>query len=781
AHYTNAINGAPSIEVVQNILNQANAQNTANKEANEQAALLQKTKNEALDELAKLTELTPSEIEGFTSAIGSVNDIQTIMSTLESARAQNEANKNAAAQEKELEEAKNEAIKQLDGLNLKDDERQAFVDQINVAKSQDDIKTIVSDAKAVSDNNDQATSEQQLSDVKADAKIKIGSMNLTNEEKTAFTSQIDGAKTINDVKSIVEEAQKVSDVNDAAEKELTEAKQNAIKQLDLLNLKDSEKQSFVKQINNAVSKDEIDTIILDAKVTSDKNDQTASEQQLVDAKNDAKSKISAMNLKDEIKATFISQVDAAKSISEVKGIVEDAQKVSDVNDASEKELSDAKTKAINDIKRLNLTNDEMTRFINQVNEAQTVEKIKSIASNAKIQSDANDAEQTLQSAKDKAIAYLKTLNLTKDELNAYTLAVQNATSIKEIDTIKTNATNHSDKNNGVQELKSAKETAIKQIQALDLNNTQYFIDQVNQATSIQEVNTIVGNAKQAEKDQKEQAEAEKLAKAKQDALNELEGFNLKNQKEHFTNLINNAKSSDEITRILADAKKVSDKNNEPKKQGSITFNIYNQNLTNIDLITLSFDEGTYSVTLADLGYGHGEYMSGDLTGEVVAGQNKSTTIKIKLPSVGDSQKELQRAMDIFVDMLNDYRAEKGVNPLQINPYLTNGTIIRAKEIEEVFDHQRPDGTSYTSVIKEVQGEQNIGFSALGENIAMASVGRLSAEDVAAKFLDMWQKSEGHNKNMLNSMYEYVGFAIYVDRKGAAYAVTIFGGKQSTWS
>ncbi|RSU08949.1 CAP domain-containing protein, partial [Vagococcus elongatus] len=758
AHYTNAINGAPSIEVVQNILNQANAQNTANKEANEQAALLQKNKNEALDELAKLTELTPSEIEGFTSAINSANDIQTVMSTLESARAQNEANKNAAAQEKELEEAKNEAIKQLDGLNLKDDERQAFVDKINVAKSQDEIKTVVSDAKAVSDNNDQATSEQQLSVAKADAKIKIGSMNLTNEEETAFASQIDGAKTINDVKSIVEEAQKVSDVNDAAEKELTEAKQNAIKQLDLLNLKDSEKQSFVNQINNAVSQDEIDTIISEAKGTSDNNDQTASEQQLVDAKNDAKSKISAMNLKDEIKATFISQVDAAKSISEVKAIVEDAQKVSDVNDAAEKELSDAKTKAINDIKRLNLTNDEMTRFINQVNEAQTVEKIKSIASNAKIQSDANDAEQTLQSAKDKAIAYLKTLNLTKDELNAYTLAVQNATSIKEIDTIKTNATNHSDKNNEVQELKNAKETAIKQIQALDLNNTQHFIDQVNQATSIQEVNTIVGNAKQAEKDQKEQAEAEKLAKAKQDALNELEGFNLKDQKEHFTNLINNAKSSDEITRILADAKKVSDKNNEPKETVSIYFNFYDQNRKLILSKTLEMEYGDYSFTLDDFGLGHTKLLSGQLSGTIDPGDT-GLSIRVQVPSISDSQEERDIMYEEFYKLLNEYRVKNGLKALNVNSILQAGADIRAEEISEVFSHTRPNGSYHSTVIQEVA--PGTIFNGMGENIAGGGFASFSGKDAAEKMLQLWINSPDHNSILLDSSSNEAGVGFYI--------------------
>ena len=65
------------------------------------------------------------------------------------------------------------------------------------------------------------------------------------------------------------------------------------------------------------------------------------------------------------------------------------------------------------------------------------------------------------------------------------------------------------------------------------------------------------------------------------------------------------------------------------------------------------------------------------------------------------------------DLVNEERKKAGVAPLELDSTLTKAAQIRAKEIMQVFDHTRPDGNNFRSLLEEM------GYSSsyAGENIS----------------------------------------------------------------
>jgi uncharacterized protein YkwD len=64
--------------------------------------------------------------------------------------------------------------------------------------------------------------------------------------------------------------------------------------------------------------------------------------------------------------------------------------------------------------------------------------------------------------------------------------------------------------------------------------------------------------------------------------------------------------------------------------------------------------------------------------------------------------------------------------------------------------------------------------ALGENVAMIGQDIDDPEQVAAEFVKMWWKSQGHHDNMINAQYKYIGVGVV--RSGQAiYATQVFHG------
>ncbi len=114
-------------------------------------------------------------------------------------------------------------------------------------------------------------------------------------------------------------------------------------------------------------------------------------------------------------------------------------------------------------------------------------------------------------------------------------------------------------------------------------------------------------------------------------------------------------------------------------------------------------------------------------------------------SVGNDYSENREAANFAVQVLklvNTERAKVGAAPLRLNNELQNAAAIRAEEITRHFAHERPDGSSCFTLLRDRN-------RTLGENIAAGSA---TPEAV----VDQWMHSKGHRENMLDRHFRELG-------------------------
>ena len=116
----------------------------------------------------------------------------------------------------------------------------------------------------------------------------------------------------------------------------------------------------------------------------------------------------------------------------------------------------------------------------------------------------------------------------------------------------------------------------------------------------------------------------------------------------------------------------------------------------------------------------------------------------------------------IVRLVNEARAEQGLHPLNENPNLTLAAEIRAGEIQQVYDHIRPDGSSCFTIFSQL-GIQDA--SSIGENIAMYH------KTPQAVFND-WMNSAGHYENIMDSTFRSIGVGV-TKYKGRYYWTQLF--------
>ena len=108
--------------------------------------------------------------------------------------------------------------------------------------------------------------------------------------------------------------------------------------------------------------------------------------------------------------------------------------------------------------------------------------------------------------------------------------------------------------------------------------------------------------------------------------------------------------------------------------------------------------------------------------------------------------------DKVIELVNAARAKEGLSPLTKDTTLTNLSNIRSKETATLFSHQRPDGTSWSMVLKQ----NNVSYTLAAENIA---AGQNTPEAVVKE----WMDSPSHRANIMNSEYNKIGVSCYVDQ------------------
>lgn len=115
----------------------------------------------------------------------------------------------------------------------------------------------------------------------------------------------------------------------------------------------------------------------------------------------------------------------------------------------------------------------------------------------------------------------------------------------------------------------------------------------------------------------------------------------------------------------------------------------------------------------------------------------------------------------MLTVINQYRSEVGAGPLTTTTALNNAAAARAKELLELFDHTRPDG----SVCFTALDEYGISYYTAAENIAY---GQSSVSSV----MNSWYNSTGHKANMQDASFGHVGFGCYM-YNGTRYWVQLF--------
>lgn len=152
-------------------------------------------------------------------------------------------------------------------------------------------------------------------------------------------------------------------------------------------------------------------------------------------------------------------------------------------------------------------------------------------------------------------------------------------------------------------------------------------------------------------------------------------------------------------------------------------------------------------TVAALGHNWGSWTTVNAATATSTGLQRRTCTRCGKTEEKVLEKLTQTAGDLQLEILrlvNEERAKQGLNALQYYYAGQSAADIRATEIDYVFSHTRPDGTSCFTALDEA----DINYRGAGENIAK---GYPTAEDV----MNGWMNSSGHKANILNESFTHI--------------------------
>jgi len=120
-------------------------------------------------------------------------------------------------------------------------------------------------------------------------------------------------------------------------------------------------------------------------------------------------------------------------------------------------------------------------------------------------------------------------------------------------------------------------------------------------------------------------------------------------------------------------------------------------------------------------------------------------------------------------LVNEYRVANGLNALEVRADLNKSARYKSKAMIEhnYFSHDNPqDGNvSFSGLMINVFKYNH--YSSFGENLAAQYGGGINGS--AEKFFTQWKNSPGHNDNMLNPNWKYMGIGVaYTSKSGSAF-------------
>ena len=303
-----------------------------------------------------LTYLSPKEKEYYKNQLTGKTTQDDINKVVNAAIAKNSENEKAI-------EAKKRQVK--DKINsakyLTEAEKEAFRKQVDNQGVEDPANgngtgnQAADYTKELLDKIGQQADAKNLENAKKSIKEKIDQIkdSLKNPTADEYKTQIDGKTTVAEVEKVLEEAEKQKSKNEAqkAQEEAEKLKEEYKKQIDQIpGLSETEKEEYKKQIDQAKSKDQLDTILNDAKAQATRG---KAKQTIEDLPHLNKAQ------KDELKA----KVDNASDESEVDNIVSIAQDLDSKMDSLQKLVAEAeKVKASDKYTNPNVPQEKKTAF-----------------------------------------------------------------------------------------------------------------------------------------------------------------------------------------------------------------------------------------------------------------------------------------------------------------------------------------------------------------------------------------------------------------------------------
>lgn len=248
------------------------------------------------------------------------------------------------------------------------------------------------------------------------------------------------------------------------------------------------------------------------------------------------------NLTDEDKSGFISEIEEADTVNQVAEIVTAAK------DKDTSNLQTAKDNAKNAIDSLEyLDEDTKNDYKNRVDEGTSPDDINSIIEEASQKNTENKNEQELNDAKNngkESITNLK--NISEDDKKNYNNRIDATKTVEEIADILNEATEKDG-----QILNDAKTKASETINGLiNLNSDEKgsFNEQVDQAESTSDITEIVSNARNTDTANLEKAKAQAL-----ETINSLVNLS-PDEREGFIDKVNNSDSIANVEHVVNNAK-----------------------------------------------------------------------------------------------------------------------------------------------------------------------------------------------------------------------------------
>ena len=546
--FKNSLEKVEKVEEAEAIKNNAESKNKANKEALDQAKL--KAKVEIAKD--KLQDLSDTERQGFEKEIEEARTSELVNKVVERAKAKNAANEEARLATEKLAEAKANAKKEIAKEKLQylsEAERQGFEKEIKEATSIEVVNQVVANAKAK--NQDNKNARDALNKAKADAVAEIEKMEfLDSTEKDDFKKKVNLAKDISEVANI-QKAADAKNTEKKVEKEENDKIEKAKTALENLEKNENPSASEIQKVQGLIDllkngeiKENLQKRLDAIKV--------ANELKLL--KDDAIKVINSLENIEELKEGFIKEINESKDKNSVNEILNRANKKSQEST----KLIEEKNKTVEKIKGLkNLKEEERSGFLAELETVTSLDSLKDLC----LKANKKDANNLLNS---KSLEDLK-----KDERKAAEKKIEEAKTEEEIKTIIKKAKEQATINKeAAKSLADAKEAAIKLIGTdkmpeLSSEERRGFEDRIKNATSLKEVKEIQAEASSINSTR---VREKNLNRSKAEAVRELDKLdNLSvNEIQTYKDKISNAGSSEEVERILEEAKNLDliNKNNK---------------------------------------------------------------------------------------------------------------------------------------------------------------------------------------------------------------------------